>query len=127
MLPTDQLLKKVHDSVDRNINDLKEQVKDLTFTLNMRFEMLYTEELYEPKKFGPSDGAQFRSMKEYVLHHLANLSKTITNNGYQTEQTLNQHKEYAETMNNILMEDLFPNLRKLQQADEKRVLSIEDC
>jgi len=28
-------------------------------------------------------------MKEYVMHHLANLSKTITNNGYQTEQTLN--------------------------------------
>ena len=95
--------------------------------MNLKFEKIYEEELYEVTRFGPLQGDQFRSMKEYMLHHLAHLNATVQNKDLNNEQTFKTQKEYAESLRNIVMEDLYPSLRKLQQADQRRLQSIQEC
>ncbi len=85
--------------------------------MNLRFEKLYNEELYEVTRFGPIQGDQFRTMKEYMLHHLAHINMSMSTKEVSSEQTFKSQKEYAESLRNIVMEDLFPSLRLLQQAD----------
>lgn len=99
----------------------------MSSTMNLKFEKIYEEELYEVTRFGPLQGDQFRSMKEYMLHHLANLITTVQNKDLNNEQTFKTQKEYAESLRNIVMEDLHPSLRKLQQADQRRLQSIQEC
>jgi hypothetical protein len=82
-------------------------------TLNLRFEKLYNEELYEVTRFGPIQGDQFRTMKEYMLHHLAHINMSMSTKEVSSEQTFKSQKEYAESLRNIVMEDLFPGLRLL--------------
>lgn len=88
IMPTDQVLKIVHDTIENNLNELTMQVKDLSSTLHLRFQMLYDDELYEKPKFGPFDGAQFRTMKEFVIHHLSHLNSAIQTTEHNTGQTL---------------------------------------
>ena len=57
IMPTDEVLKVVNNTIDGTLQELRQKVKDLTSTLDMKFEMLYADELYEPRKFGPFDGA----------------------------------------------------------------------
>lgn len=50
---------------------MNQSIADLESSVSARFYKLYKEELWEEGLFGPIDGDQFLSFKDYVFSHVS--------------------------------------------------------
>ncbi len=124
IMPTSDLLKVVNDTIEGQLSAIKTDVRDLTSSVDMRIEMIYKEHLWELGKFGPEQSNQFRTMKEFLFANLKKVTTSVETLDLHTNSLIAPIKEYAESTRNVLMEEVYPNVRRLQQADQRRLTSL---
>lgn len=79
----------------------------------MRIEMIYKEHLWELGKFGPEQSDPFRTMKEFMFANLKKVTTSVETLDLHTNSLIAPIKEYAESTRNVLMEEVYPNVRRL--------------
>ena len=84
MKPMEYILKEVNKTIDSKLNVLQQSVTELGSSVSARFLKLYKEELWEEGYFGPVEGDQFLTMKDYMMSHI---SKAHTENQRLEDET----------------------------------------